>query len=67
MAMILIEITLLLIACAVCFSAGGNRGYKDGIVKVLNTIEFGLNDKNLSDRIATKLMNDMGQYKNETI
>ena len=63
MAMILIQITLLIAACIACFVAGGNRGYKDGIVKVLNTIEFGLNDKGLSDRVATKLAHDFGWVK----
>ena len=63
MAMILIQITLLVAACISCFVAGGNRGYKDGIVKVLNTIEFGLNDKSLSDRVATKLAHDFGWVK----
>ena len=59
--MIFLEIGLLLIACLSSFIAGGEKGYRDGCLKVLRIIENDLKDKELVHIIGTKLIKDWGK------
>ena len=69
--MVYLEIALLLVACLASYIAGGERGYRDGVIKVLriiendlkNTIVDDLTCKQMIHVIGTKIIGERSLYK----